>query len=124
MQFPYLEASGSYEDIGHAIGEMMRIQIQTALSEDKKEIPDYPGCIEKSKKYYEFTKTIFPQFVAEHDAICEAAGVNKYAYFLSNNREVYDVAETYDIKHAVSHDHCTIAVSFSPSGVIVGHNED
>jgi predicted choloylglycine hydrolase len=123
-QFPLIKVSGSYADIGHAIGKTMAFQIKKSLTDHKKEIPDYSDYLEKSKKYFDYTNTIFPQYISELEAICESAGVDKYDYFFSNNREVYDVAEKYDAQSAVTHDHCTIAVSFNGHGAVVGHNED
>lgn len=112
-QFPLIEVSGSYTDVGTAIGYAMKSQIQSEINRRRREINDYSSLLDKTKPYFEITYKLFPQYIQEMTAIAKAADVPANEYFFINNQEVYD--ET---------DRCTIAVSFSQGGAIVGHNED
>lgn len=123
-QYQALNIIGSYQDVGLAIGESFRKEIQEDVENRKTDIPDYESYLEKSKEYFNFTKSIFPNLIEETEAIAKSAGVGVFDYFFINNRETYDEAEQYDKKEAVNPDHCTIVVGFGKDGLIVGHNED
>lgn len=118
--FPLIKVTGSYTDVGRAIGVQMAPQIKETLKKHRDEVPNFDHYLSESQKYYTFTKSIFPQYIEEMEAIAIAAEVSPAEFFFNNNREVYDSAEIYDR----THDHCTIAVSFNQAGVIFGHNED
>lgn len=123
-KYQVLDIKGSYQDVGFAIGESFRQEIQEDIEKRKVEIPNYESYLEKSKEYFNFTKSIFPNLIVETEAIAKAAGVGVVDYFFVNNRETYDEAELYDKREAVNPDHCTIVVGFGKDGLIVGHNED
>lgn len=123
-KYQILDVQGSHIDVGLAIGESFRTEIQEVIAERKVEIPNYDSYLEKSKAYFNFTKEVFPHLISETEAIAKAAGVSVVDYFFLNNRETYDPAESYDKKEAVNPDHCTIVVGFGKDGLIVGHNED
>lgn len=123
-KYQVLDIKGSYQDVGLAIGESFKKEIQEDVEKRKVEIPNYDLYLEKSKEYFSFTKGIFPNLISETEAIAKAAGVSVFDYFFINNRETYDEAELYDKKEAVNPDHCTIVVGFGKDGLIVGHNED
>jgi len=120
--FPLVKVSGSYGDIGHAIGTQMGKVIREIILESKQQYSDYASYLEASRSYFELTEVVFPQYMLELRAIAKAAGVSEYDYFLFNNHEVFDPEREYDLAHAA--DHCTIAVSKNAHGSIVGHNED
>jgi hypothetical protein len=115
-KFPYLEVSGSYRDIGSAIGETFRERIGHTIVNRKQDIPDYEKCLSSTYPYFLATVRAFPQYIEELTAIAQAAGVNFADYFFINTEEVYNIQNLYD--------HCTIAVSFSDHQPIIGHNED
>lgn len=119
-----LEIKGGYRDIGNAIGESFKKEITEDIEIRKTEIPNYNSYLEKSREYYEYTRTVFPNLIEETESIAKSAGVGVLDYFFVNNREVYDEAEDYDMKQAVNPDRCTIAVGFGKEGAVVGHNED
>lgn len=123
-KFQVLEIKGNYEDIGLAIGESFKKEIQEAIKARRNEIPNYDSYLERSKKYFDYTKQIFPNLIIETESIAKAADVNVIDYFFINNRETYDIAEQHDKQQAANPDHCTIAVGFGKVGAIVGHNED
>lgn len=123
-EYQVLNITGSYEDVGSAIGESFRKEIQEDIEKRKAIIPDYESYLEKSREYFDFTKNVFPNLIEETEAIAKSAGVGALDYFFVNNRETYDEAEEYDRKEEVNPDHCTIVVGFGKNGLIVGHNED
>lgn len=123
-KYQVLDIRGSHQDVGYAIGESFKKEIQESVEKRKAYIPNYDFYLEKSKKYFIFTKNIFPNLIEETEAISKAAGVEVADYFFINNRETYDEAEEYDKKEAVNPDHCTIVVGFGKDGLVVGHNED
>jgi len=113
-KFPYLEVSGTYCDIGSAIGETFRDRIGYIINLRKTQIPDYSALLAKTYEYFGITLQTFPQYMDEMTAIAQAARVGVADYFFANTEELY----------SPENDHCTIAVSFTDNGPIVGHNED
>jgi len=122
--FPFLEVEGNHQKVGEAIGNYFKENIQKDIHKRRKTITRYQTYLAQSKLYYQITQRYFPQYLIELEAIAKAAEVPPLEYFLNNNREVYDQAEKKDRKDCLTHDHCTIIVSFNKEGAIVGHNED
>lgn len=123
-KFQVLEIKGSYKDVGLAIGESFKKEIQEAIKIRRSNIPNYNSYLDRSREYFDYTKQIFTNLITETESIAQASGVDVIDYFFINNRETYDDAEQYDKQQAVNPDHCTIAVGFGKDGAIVGHNED
>lgn len=122
--FPYIEVSGSHQNIGHAIGESLRQIIRNQIEKRQQTLENYSSYIEKIPPFYRAAKNAFPQLIEELEAIAQAARVQVNDYFLFNCREIYDVSLAWDLQDQAKSDHCTIAVSFNKNGAIVGHNED
>jgi hypothetical protein len=122
-QFPYLEVSGSYRDIGNAIGETFRDRITFIINNRKQEIPSYDTLLAKTYDYFLVTLKTFPQYIDEMTAIARAAHVGTADYFFANTEELY-LSEYVRTVMEHPHDRCTIAVSFSGNEPIIGHNED
>ena len=59
-KFEYLEVSGSYKDIGHAIGSRFGKIIQKVISERQKRIIDYERYLKSTEPYFKATKERFP----------------------------------------------------------------
>lgn len=114
-KFDYLEISGSYKDVGKAIGLKFKKEIQNRVFDRQKEISNYSEFLKRSEPYYKYAKDFFPNLIDELEATAKAAGVGVMDYFSINNREVYDSNNL---------DHCTVAVGFGKNGAVVGHNED
>ncbi len=122
--FPYLAISGSYRDVGLAIGETFRDRVSRVLNLRKAVIPLYESYKEKLYPYFTETFHRFPHLIEEMQGICDGANVDFLDYFFANTRELYDPQKIYYRDEIEKLDHCTIAVSFTQNGVIVGHNED
>jgi len=114
-KFEFLEVTGSYKDVGYAIGAKFKKTIQERVNERQKRIINYERYLKRTEPYFKATKERFPNLVTEISALADAAGVGVADYFSINNREV----DSHD-----KGDHCTVAVSFGESGAVVGHNED
>ena len=114
-KFDYLEISGSYKDVGKAIGLKFKKEIQNRVFDRQKEISNYSEFLKRSEPYYKYAKDFFPNLIDELEATAKAAGVGIMDYFSINNREVYDQEQS---------EHCTVAVSFNGDGALVGHDED
>lgn len=123
-QLPYYEFKGNYIEFGEYLGTTFRANIQYTISQRKKEIPNYETYIPKSEQCLDITRTYFPNLILESEAIAKSADVNFIDFFFANNREVYDIAEQWDSKHAVNPDHCTVVAGFNNRQLIIGHNED
>lgn len=121
--FPLVEVTGTNDQIGLAIGETMKNQIQKEISERKINIKNYDQEITKTFPYLEVTKKYFPQYLDELKGIADGSGVTFQDIFFVNNQEVFDTSEEHD-RQDIATDHCTITVSFGPHGPIIGHNED
>lgn len=123
-RFPLIEVEGTHRQVGQSIGETMGEAIRESLEVHKERTPDFPNLLNKSLPYYSYTKEIFPDLIDEMYGIAEASHVDPTEFFFINNREVYDIFEEDDLADQDKDDHCTIAVSFSNNGTLIGHNED
>lgn len=111
--FPYLEVSGTYQDLGFAIGQKFKNQLQQSLKIRQQKISNYPNYLKLVEPYFKLTERFFPQYIEEARALSLAADIPLLDFFLMNTREIFEEASG----------HCTIAVSFN-NGAVVGHNED
>ncbi|OGJ22602.1 MAG: hypothetical protein A2804_01095 [Candidatus Pacebacteria bacterium RIFCSPHIGHO2_01_FULL_46_10] len=114
--FPYLEITGSYKDVGLAIGKAFKNDIQRAVQKTQQSISRYSTYLEKIDPYYTATRKTFPHLILELEAIATGARVPIKDFFLLNCREIYDPEESFV--------HCTAVVGFNPDGIILGQNED
>jgi isopenicillin-N N-acyltransferase-like protein len=117
--FPYLEVSGTYREVGLAIGNKFRDKIQSRIKFRRQVVKEYEVYLGQIRPYLEESIKAFPQFVQELKAIAEGAQVSFEDYFLNNTYEIHD----FDFAE-FEEGHCTIAVSFTSQGAIIGHNED
>jgi len=122
--FPYLEISGSHQDIGLAIGEMFRGKIQEVIQDRKHYIKKYQEKLDQIPLYIETTKKVFPQYVEELQGMADGADIPFIDLFFHNLPEVYDHTLEWDREQAQTEDHCTVAVSTKNNGFLIGHNED
>lgn len=122
--FPYLEISGSNRDLGLAIGEMFRGKIQEVIEDRKHYIRHYQTRLQETNPYIKEATKYFPNYVAELQGMADGANVPFIDLFFHNTPEVYDRTLDWDREQAQTEDHCTIIVSFGPTGPLIGHNED
>ena len=123
-KFPYLAVSGTYRDVGLAIGESFRTNVRSFIAQRKSRIPHYDKSKELLFPYYEKTQNYLPHLIEETRAIAAGADVDFYDFFFANVPEVYNESELQARKLAPYADHCTTIVSTVTDGLIVGHNED
>jgi len=122
--FPYLEITGTNKDLGCAIGEMFRGKIQEIIEDRKHYIRSYGEKLAQTTPYITETKKIFPHYFDELKGMADGADVPLADLFFHNTPEIYDRTLDWDREQAQTDDHCTIAVSFTSSGPLIGHNED
>lgn len=112
-KFEYLEASGTNEEVGRAIGSRFKEVIQRIVARRQKRIKGYDSYLRKTEPFFLAAKEHFPDLALELAGIAHGAGVGLADCFALNNHEVGETP-----------DHCTVAVSFGEKGAIIGHNED
>lgn len=117
--FPYLEVSGTYREVGIAIGTKFRETIQSRIKFRRQTVKEYETYLGQIGPYLEESIKAFPNVIEEMKGIAEGANVPLEDYFLNNTYEIYD----FDFED-FEKGHCTIGVSFNKDGAIIGHNED
>lgn len=122
--FPYLEITGTNYDVGLAIGEMFRGKIQEVIADRKHYIRKYQEYLSHTGVYIKETKKTFPHLIDEMKGMAIGADVPFIDLFFHNTPEIYDRTLEWDREQAQTDDHCTIAVSFTERGPLIGHNED
>lgn len=122
--FPYLEISGSYHEVGTAIGATFKDKIQQRITYLKEHVPSYHRYLDHLKPYYLYAFRQFPNLLEELESTARAAYVAVEDYFFLNAHEVYHRAKPSHSNYFFTNEHCTIAVSFNTYGAIIGHNED
>lgn len=122
--FPYLEISGTYRQIGKIIGENFRDNIQQTILFRKTHIRKYDQYREKIQPYFQIAREKFPDYIEELTGICEGANVPVPDLFFHNTGETHDYFLEVSRQKAETEDHCTVVVSRSKEGSIIGHNED
>jgi hypothetical protein len=73
---PMIEARGSHREVGQQIGRGCRVQIQGMLATLRKDLPSghsWAEMLEESKRYLEFSRDTYPQYIDELEGIAEAA---------------------------------------------------
>ncbi len=116
--------TGTNRELGQAIGEMFRGKIQEVIQDRKHYIRNYQQRLSKTALYVRETKKAFPKLIDEMEGMAEGADVPFVDLFFHNTPEIYDRTLDWDREQAQTEDHCTIAVSFTKDGPIIGHNED
>lgn len=122
--FPYLELTGTNRELGLAIGEMFRGKIQEVIEDRKHYIRKYQERLQETQPYFKETHKAFPQYIEELQGMADGADVPFIDLFFHNTPAVYDRTRGWDRERAQTEDHCTIVVSFTKSGPLIGHNED
>jgi len=122
--FPYLEITGTNYEVGAAIGEMFRGKIQETIARRKQYIRKYEEKCNQIGPYVLLTKKVFPHLISELQGMADGAEIPFQDLFFHNCPEIYDHTLEWDREQAQTEEHCTIAVSKTHDGYIIGHNED
>jgi isopenicillin-N N-acyltransferase-like protein len=92
---PMIEARGSHREVGQQIGQTCQTQIREMLISLHTELPDgvtWPEMLDQSKRYLEFSREVYPQYVDELEGIAEGAGAPFDDVFLSMCEELWESA--------------------------------
>ncbi len=90
---PMIAARGSYREVGQQIGQGCRPQIQNTLALLREELPEgiaWPEMLWQSKRYQDFSRKIYPNYIEEIEGIAEGADVPFDEVFLSMCEELWD----------------------------------
>lgn len=120
--FPYLKISGTYKEVGRAIGKTFQYKIKKRLYERRRSLPGYYDYLGRANAFFLETQKTFPHLISELEGIAEGAGEPLEEIFFANAPEVYGIYD-YD-ELGTYYDHCTTVASPTADGLIVGHNED
>jgi isopenicillin-N N-acyltransferase-like protein len=92
---PMIEARGSHREVGQQIGRGCRVQIQGMLATLRRDLPsghNWAEMLEESKRYLEFSRDTYPQYIDELEGIAEAAEAPFDEIFLSMCEELWESA--------------------------------
>lgn len=92
---PIIEARGSHREVGQQIGHGCQAQIQNTLAYLRENLPTgltWAAMLEESKRYLEFSRVIYPQYVDELEGIAEGADAPFDEIFLSMCEELWESA--------------------------------
>jgi isopenicillin-N N-acyltransferase like protein len=92
---PLIEARGSHREVGQQIGQGCRSQIRGMLANLREDLPGgvtWPAMLEKSKRYLEYSREVYPQYIDELTGIAEGADAPFDEIFLSMCEELWESA--------------------------------
>ena len=90
-----IEAQGSHHEVGQQIGLGCRAQIRNVFTNLRAVLPGgvtWPAMLEASKRYLEFSREVYPQYIEELDGIAEGADLPFEDIFLSMCEELWEAA--------------------------------
>jgi isopenicillin-N N-acyltransferase like protein len=92
---PLIEARGSHREVGQQIGQGCRSQIRGMLANLREGLPGgvtWPAMLEESKRYLEYSREVYPQYIDEFTGIAEGADAPFDEIFLSMCEELWESA--------------------------------
>lgn len=92
---PLIEARGSHREVGQQIGRGCQPQIQGMLANLREGLPSgvpWTKMLEESKRYLEFSRQVYPQYIDELEGIAEGADAPFDEIFLSMCEELWESA--------------------------------
>ncbi|MFH1636479.1 MAG: C45 family peptidase [Chloroflexota bacterium] len=92
---PLIEVRGSHREVGRQIGQKCQTQIRAMLADLREGLPDgvtWPEMLQQSKRYLEYSRDIYPQYVAELEGTAEGAEAPFDEIFLSMCEELWEPA--------------------------------
>jgi isopenicillin-N N-acyltransferase like protein len=92
---PMIEAHGSHREVGRQIGQGCQSQIRSLLANLREDLPGkttWPEMLEESKRYLEFSREVYPQYIDELEGIAEGADAPFDEIFLSMCEELWESA--------------------------------
>lgn len=116
--FQVLETKGSFQQVGRDIGEAFRKETADWINQLREKALDYDIELKKVKPYIAICESNVPDICNMIRGMAEGGGISYEEGFFLSTRELVD--PIYDPEP----EHCTIAVSFTGNGAVVGHNED
>jgi len=90
-----IEARGSHREVGQQIGQGCRAQIRGMLTNLRDHMPNgiaWSEMLQESKRYLEYSREIYPQYIDELEGIAEGAEAPFDEIFLSMCEELWESA--------------------------------
>lgn len=116
--FQVLETKGSFRQVGRDIGEAFKRETSGWIKKLKELEPNYDRELEKVKQYIPISEDNLPDICDMVKGMAEGGGISYEESFFLSTGELVDPIYDPDPEH------CTIAVSFTEKGAVIGHNED
>ena len=94
-QIPLIEARGTHREVGQQIGQACQSGIQKILAGLGQDLPagvTWAQLLQKSARYLEFSRQVYPQYVDELEGVAEGANVPFDEVFLSMCEELWELA--------------------------------
>jgi predicted choloylglycine hydrolase len=123
--FPTLDFNGNHTQLGYFLGQKFKFDIRKELKTYQLIAGrQYGQFLSRLHPYHLAAEKWLPELIDEVKGLAQGAGVDYWEALLLNVREVNDLIDPMYNTSGTDKDHCTIAVSFSGQGPIIGHNED
>lgn len=134
VAFPYIEAKGSYRELGRAVGEGARLQIAAALAFYQEHFREMSGlefaeAERQAQGYVPYVRRYLPQYLEELEGMAEGAGQPLGKLLVPNCAEEFTCpvdepsAERGDERLGGGH-FCTAVAVMAGERRLVGHNMD
>jgi isopenicillin-N N-acyltransferase like protein len=134
IQFVYVQARGSHRELGRAVGEAAREQVQASVDFFRAEFTTltqgrltFEQAEVQAAAYEQAARRRLPQYVEELEGLAEGSGVAFSRLLVLNCGEEFTSEEPVlplDGRSPRSGDHCTAVAVVAGGRHIVGHNMD
>jgi isopenicillin-N N-acyltransferase-like protein len=124
-RLPYIEAKGTYREVGRQIGEAERELVLRELDYYREQFVALAGfsfaeAVERARAYLRPAERAVPQIVDQVRGLAEGAGVPFDHLFAANCNEEFTCRPEADERP----DHCTSFAFRAGGRTVAGHNED
>jgi isopenicillin-N N-acyltransferase like protein len=130
IAFTYVEAHGSYRELGRAVGEAARAQIAAALAFYEEHFRvmagiDFAEAQRQSAEYLPYAQRYLPQYVEELEGMAEGSGQAFGKLLVPNCAEEFTCPVDPATDAAAGSAHfCTAVAAMTGDRHVVGHNMD
>ena len=134
VSFPFIQARGSYRELGRAVGEGAREQVAAAIAFYEEHFREMSGlefaeAERQAQAYLPYVQRYLPQYVEELEGMAEGAGQPFGKLLVPNCAEEFtcpvdDAARAPGAERCGSAHFCTAVAAMTADRHLVGHNMD
>jgi len=135
IPFVYVQAKGSYRELGRAVGEAARAQVEASVAFFRDNFAAMSGgmpfaeAARQAAAYGEYARRCLPQYVEELEGLAEGSGQPFAELLVLNCGEEFTAGEPVGGAAPLAHgrgggDHCTAVAAVSRGRRVVGHDMD